>query len=101
MNRREAVRNLSLILGGVLSSELTAALQGQVLNTGAPLLVNASQEALLAEAADKGIGRALALVAVMTRWTTLALVDQHGRDGALRCVESTRLDAAVAEPDEE
>jgi hypothetical protein len=24
----------------------------------------------------------------------------HGRDGALRCVESTRLDAAVAEPDE-
>ena len=52
MNRREAVRNLSLILGGVLSSELTAALQGQVLNTGAPLLVSASQEALLAEAAD-------------------------------------------------
>jgi len=57
-------------------------------------------DVLLAEAADKGIGRALALVAVMTRWTTLALVDQHGRDGALRCVESTRLDAAVAEPDE-
>ncbi len=52
MNRREAVRNLSLILGGVLSAELTAALQGQVLNTGAPLLVSASQEALLAEAAD-------------------------------------------------
>ncbi len=52
MNRREAVRNLSLILGGVLSAELTAALQGQVLNTGAPLSVSASQEALLAEAAD-------------------------------------------------
>jgi hypothetical protein len=52
MNRREAVRNLSLLLGGVLSAELTAALQGQVLNTGAPLPVNAVQEALLAEAAD-------------------------------------------------
>lgn len=52
---------------------------------------------LLAEAADEGIARALALVAVMTRWTTLALVDRHGRDGALRCVEGARLDAAVAE----
>jgi hypothetical protein len=58
-------------------------------------------DVLLAEAAAEGIDRALALVAVMTRWTTLALVDQHGRDGALRCVESTRLDAAVAEPDDE
>lgn len=52
MNRREAVRNLSLILGGALSSELTAALHGQVLNTGTPLAVSPSQEALLAEAAD-------------------------------------------------
>jgi len=52
MNRREAVRNLSLILGGVLSSELSAALYGQVLNTGAPVPVSPSQEALLAEAAD-------------------------------------------------
>jgi hypothetical protein len=52
MNRREAVRNISLILGGVLSSELTAALHGQVLNTGAPIPVNPAQEALLAEAAD-------------------------------------------------
>lgn len=52
MNRREAVRNISLILGSVLSAELTAALQGQVLNTGAPLPVSPSQEALLAEAAD-------------------------------------------------
>lgn len=52
MNRREALRNLSLLLGGVLSAELTAALQGQVLNTGAPLSVSPSQEALLAEAAD-------------------------------------------------
>ena len=58
---------------------------------------------LLAEAAAEGIDRTLALVAVMTRWTTLALVEQHGRDGALRCVESTRLDAALAEvpPDDE
>ena len=58
-------------------------------------------DVLLAEAAAEGIDRALALVGVMTRWTAVALVDQHGRDGALRCVESTRLDAAVAEPDEE
>jgi hypothetical protein len=52
---------------------------------------------LLAEAAAEGIDRALALTAVMTRWTTLALVDQHGRDGALRCIEGARLDAALAE----
>jgi hypothetical protein len=52
MNRRDAVRNISLILGGVLSAELTAALQGQVLNTGAPLAASPGQEALLAEAAD-------------------------------------------------
>jgi hypothetical protein len=52
MNRREAVRNISLILGGVLSSELTAALNGQVLNTGSPLPVSPAQELLIAEAAD-------------------------------------------------
>jgi hypothetical protein len=52
MNRRDAVRNISLILGGVLTAELSAALHGQVLNTGAPLAVNPAQEALLAEAAD-------------------------------------------------
>jgi hypothetical protein len=52
MNRREAVRNISLILGATLSAELTAALQGQVLHTGAPLPVSPAQEALLAEAAD-------------------------------------------------
>ena len=58
-------------------------------------------DVLLAEAAAESIDRALALVAVMTRWTTLALVDRHGRDGALRCVEGARLDAAVAEvPDD-
>lgn len=56
---------------------------------------------LLAEAAAEGIERALALVGVMTRWTAVALVDRHGRDGALRCVEGARLDAAVAEvPDD-
>jgi hypothetical protein len=52
MNRRDAVRNISLILGGVLSSELTAALRGQILNTGTAVPVSPSQEALLAEAAD-------------------------------------------------
>jgi hypothetical protein len=52
MNRRDAVRNISLMLGGVLTAELSAGLQGQVLNTGAPLAVNPGQEALLAEAAD-------------------------------------------------
>jgi hypothetical protein len=59
-------------------------------------------DALLAEAAAEGIDRALAIVGVMTRWTTIALVDRHGRSGALRCIESCRLDAAVAEvPDDE
>jgi hypothetical protein len=59
-------------------------------------------DVLLAEAAAEGIDRALALVGVMTRWTTLALVDRHGRDGALRCIAGARLDAAVAEvPDEQ
>lgn len=52
MNRREAVRNISLILGSALSAELTAGLHGQVLHTGAPLPVSPGQEALLAEAAD-------------------------------------------------
>jgi hypothetical protein len=52
MKRRDAVRNISLILGGVLSSELTAALHGQILNTGMPITVSTAQEALLAEAAD-------------------------------------------------
>ena len=60
-------------------------------------------DVLLAEAAAEGIDRALAITAVMTRWATLALVDQHGRDGALRCIEGARLDAALAEvpPDDE
>ncbi len=52
MNRRDVVRNLSLLLGSALSFELTAALHGQVFNTGAPLPVSPAQEALLAEAAD-------------------------------------------------
>jgi hypothetical protein len=60
-------------------------------------------DVLLAEAAAEGIARALALTAVLTRWTTLALVEQHGRDGALRLIEGTRLDAALAEvpPDDD
>ena len=32
--RRDAIQRLSLLLGGVLSTQLTAGLLGQVLNTG-------------------------------------------------------------------
>lgn len=52
---------------------------------------------LLAVAEAAGIKRALALVAVMTRWTTLALVERHGRDVALRLIEGAKFDAALAE----
>src|SRR6187431_2051080 len=50
--RREALQRLSLLLGGVLSTQLTAGLLGQVLNTGATLEVTPDQVKLLAEAAD-------------------------------------------------
>ena len=58
-------------------------------------------DVLLTEAAAEGIDRALAITACSVRWGALALVERHGLDTALRIVESTRLDAAVAEPDEE
>jgi Gluconate 2-dehydrogenase subunit 3 len=50
--RRDAIQRLSLLLGGVLSTQLTAGLLGQVLNTGASVEVSPGQMKLLAEAAD-------------------------------------------------
>jgi hypothetical protein len=52
MNRREAVQRIALLTGGALSTQLTAGLMGQVLNTGASIPVSAAQQALLAEVAD-------------------------------------------------
>ena len=52
MNRREAVQRITLIMGGVLSAQLTAGLMGQVINTGASVPVSTGQQALLAEVAD-------------------------------------------------
>lgn len=52
MNRREAVERMSLILGGTLSTQLTAALMGQVLNEGPSVEVSDAQQNLLAELAD-------------------------------------------------
>ncbi|MEI6714987.1 MAG: gluconate 2-dehydrogenase subunit 3 family protein [Verrucomicrobiota bacterium] len=52
MNRREAVQRITLLLGGVLSTQLTAGLMGQVINTGPSLPFNADQELLLSEIAD-------------------------------------------------
>jgi len=50
--RRAALERLSLMLGGALSTQVTAALMGQVLNEGASVAVKAEQTALLAELAD-------------------------------------------------
>ena len=52
MNRREAIQRITLILGGALSAQLTAALRGEVINSGASVLVNPGQQTLLAEVAD-------------------------------------------------
>lgn len=43
---------MSLLLGGALSTQLTAGLMGQVLNEGASVTVTDAQTALLAELAD-------------------------------------------------
>lgn len=50
--RREALQRLSLLLGGALSTQLTAGLLGQVVNTGTSVEVTPDQVKLLAEAAD-------------------------------------------------
>jgi hypothetical protein len=98
MNRREAVRNISLILGSVLSSELTAALHGQVLNTGAPIPVNPAQEALLAEAADTVIPTTDtpgAKDAGVEKFIIRVLRDCYRPEAQMRFYESlARLDAA-------
>lgn len=52
INRREAVERLSLILGGALSTQITAGLMGQVLNQGTSVEVTPAQKALLAELAE-------------------------------------------------
>jgi hypothetical protein len=52
MNRREAIQRATLLLGGVLSAQLTAGLLGQVINTGASVAVSADQESLLADVAE-------------------------------------------------
>jgi hypothetical protein len=52
MNRREALQRITLLMGGALSTQLTAGLMGQVINLGASVPVEAAQQALLAEVAD-------------------------------------------------
>lgn len=54
---------------------------------------------LLGELLDAGPTRALAVTAVLARNLAATLVAQHGREGALRILEGTRLDAAVADDD--
>jgi hypothetical protein len=98
MNRREAVRSISIILGGVLSSELTAALYGQVINTGAPVPVSPSQEALLAEAAETVIPATDtpgAKAAGVEKFIIRVLRDCYRPEAQLRFYEGlARLDAA-------
>ena len=50
--RRDALERLSFMLGGAFSTQITAALMGQVLNEGASISVSPEQTALLAELAD-------------------------------------------------
>lgn len=50
--RREALQRLTVLLGGALSTQLTAGVFGQVLNTGSSVDVSPAQVKLLAEAAD-------------------------------------------------
>lgn len=53
MNRRAAVERITLLLGGsALSPQLTSAVMGQVINTGASVAITAAQTSLLAEVAD-------------------------------------------------
>lgn len=52
INRRQAVERMSLMLGGALSTQLTAGLMGQVLNDGPSVEINDAQRALLTEVAD-------------------------------------------------
>ncbi len=50
--RRAALERLSLMVGGTLSTQITSALMGQILNEGASVAVDETRKALLAELAD-------------------------------------------------
>ena len=52
MNRREAVKRVTLMMGGVLAAPLMAGVMGQIINTGESITISAEQEAFLAEVAD-------------------------------------------------
>ncbi len=52
IKRREALERISLILGGTLSTQMTAGVMGQVLNEGASVDITEGQAMLLAELAD-------------------------------------------------
>ena len=52
---------------------------------------------LMVELLEAGPVRALAVMAVLTRNLAATLVDAYGRDGALRVLECSRLDASLAD----
>lgn len=52
INRREAVERITLLLGGAVSTQLSAGLMGQVINHGPSVEVTPATEILLAEVAD-------------------------------------------------
>lgn len=52
---------------------------------------------LMVELLEAGPVRTLAVCAVLTRNLAATLVATHGREGALRLLECTRLDAALAD----
>ncbi|MEQ1751575.1 MAG: gluconate 2-dehydrogenase subunit 3 family protein [Prosthecobacter sp.] len=52
MNRREALQRVTLILGGVLSAQLSSGLMGQVINNGKSVTVDDTLQSLLAEVAE-------------------------------------------------
>lgn len=52
IQRRAALERISLILGGALSPQMTAAVMGEVLNKGGSVDVTDAQKTLLAEVAD-------------------------------------------------
>lgn len=52
MNRRDAIQQVALLLGTMISAPTMAGVLGQKTNLGESVLVSAEQEALLAEVAD-------------------------------------------------
>ena len=55
----------------------------------------------LAALAGAGLERTLVVAAVLSRCLAATLIASYGRDGALRVLESTRLDAALADDDDQ